>query len=147
MQKSSKTDELLETLIGEIRLLKETLTKKVELPTSLEDFPKEMKKSETAPSYPIPQEYRDLVDKTLNKSFGVRITPRADAPLFEFLIIVPDKYSNMSISQREIAKEDVRIKVINMADGVNGVKEWCEKVYKNFNPEIQSMIVADRLNG
>ena len=149
MPKSSKTDLLLETLISEFKSLKETLVNKRETVVvakePIREIPPDPEKNIVPiPVYPVPLEYNKLVNDILNKSFGVRITPRSDAPLLEFSIIVPDKYSNMPPAQREVMKEDIRPKVITMAEGVNGVKDWCERVYKNFNPEIQAMIVADR---
>ena len=136
-------------LVDEIKSLKDSLQPKQEVKPQEVFNGAQVNIAQTnvaVSSVPIPQEYRDLVDTILNKSFGVRMEHRSDAPLFEFSIIVPDKYSNMPPAQREIQKEDLRLKIITMAEGINGVKEWCERVYKNFNTEIQSMIVADRLN-
>lgn len=141
--------ENMALLVGEIKSLKDSLQPKQEAKPQEVFNGAQVNIAQTniaVSSVPVPQEYRELVDTILNKSFGVRMEYRIDAPLFEFSIIVPDKYSNMPLSQREVQKEDSRPKVITMAEGKNGVKEWCEKVYKNFNSEIQSMIVADRLN-
>ena len=137
--------ENMALLVGEIKSLKDSLSPKQE--AKPQEVPNGVVQTNIAVStVPVPQEYRELVNTILNKSFGVRMEYRTDAPLFEFSIIVPDKYSNMPLPQREVQKEDFRLKVITMAEGKNGVKEWCEKVYKNFNSKIQSMIVADRLN-
>ena len=141
--------ENMALLVGEIKSLKDSIQPKQETkPQEVSNGAQINIAQVDLPvlGVPIPQEYRELVNTILNKNFGVRMEYRTDAPLFEFAIIVPDKYSNMPLPQREIQKEDFRLKVISMAEGKNGVKEWCEKVYKNFNTEIQSMIVADRLN-
>jgi len=144
MEKISKTNLLLETLIKEVSSLKEVLIKRETEPIKPPEPIKPAVEEPASPQIPIPKEYRETVDKILNKSFGIRIIPRSDALVFEFVIIVPDRYSNMTSSQREIMKEDIRPRVIPMAEGINGVKEWTEKVYRNFNPEIQALIVADR---
>ena len=136
-------------LIGEIKSLKDSLQLKQEVKPQEVSNGAQVNIAQIDPailSVPVPQEYQELVNTILNKNFRVRMEYRTDAPLFEFAVIVPDKYSNMPLPQREIQKEDFRPKVISMAEGKNGVKEWCERVYKNFNTEIQSMIVADRLN-
>ena len=136
-------------LVDEIKSLKDSLQPKQEVKPQEVFNGAQVNMAQTnvaVSTVPVPQEYRELVNMILNKSFGVRMEYRIDAPLFEFSIIVPDKYSNMPLPQREVQKEDSRPKVITMAEGKNGVKEWCEKVYRNFNAEIQSMIVADRIN-
>ena len=136
-------------LVDEIKSLKDSLQPKQEVKPQEVFNGAQVNMAQTnvaVSTVPVPQEYRELVNMILNKSFGVRMEYRIDAPLFEFSIIVPDKYSNMPLPQREVQKEDSRPKVITMAEGKNGVKEWCEKVYRNFNVEIQSMIVADRIN-
>ena len=153
MPKQLELSGLLETLnknfsvlFEKIDSLKELLTKKeiVDIPKIV--ISKELEKVEPMEStYPIPLEYRELVDKTLNKSFGVRVESMTDAPAFIFSIIVPDKYSNMPLAQKEVNKVDTRLKVISMAEGINGVREWTERVYKNFNLETQALIMADRL--
>ena len=153
MPKQLELSELLETLnknfsvlFEKIDSLKELLTKKeiVDIPKIV--ISKELEKVEPMEStYPIPLEYRELVDKTLNKSFGVRVEPMTDALAFIFSIIVPDKYSNMPLAQKEVNKVDTRLKVISMAEGINGVREWAERVYKNFNLETQALIMADRI--
>lgn len=101
---------------------------------------------ETPMMTPIPLEYRLLVDNVLNRSFGIEIIPRSDAPLFEFAIIVPEKYSTMTPAYKQMYKVDRRPKVMNYAEGTNGIREWCEKVFNNFNQDYRSMIVADRVN-
>jgi len=94
--------------------------------------------------YPVPFEYRQVVDETLNKEFDIEINPRSDLPVFEFTIIVPDKYSNMSPDQKQMLGADRRPKVINYAEGINAVREWAQKVYDNFSMETKSQITNDR---
>lgn len=99
----------------------------------------------SATNYPIPLEYRQLVDNILNRSFGIEITPRSDAPLFEFTVVVPEKYSTLTQPQREMNMRDIRLKVLSYAEGVNGVREWCERVYSSFSQEVKGQITQDRI--
>lgn len=108
------------------------------------ETPVEVKKEEPK-EYPVPMDYRDAVDTILNPSFGIRITPSRDLPQFEFAIIVPKEYSNAPKAYWEMYHEDVRPRMINYADGLNGVTDWCGRVFNNFNPEIKAKIVADRV--
>lgn len=96
------------------------------------------------PAYPIPTEFRTLTDTILNKNFGIRVEPLSDSPAFQFVVVVPDKYSNMPAPAREMYKYDLRPKVITYAEGKNGVKDWLEKVYNNFSNETKAQIVSDR---
>lgn len=99
---------------------------------------------EVKDDYPIPQEYQQAVNSILNKDFGVRILPIKDAPAFQFIVLVPKKYSNVSPAHLQMYKYDMRPKVITYTEGTNGVKEWCEAVYKNLGAETQAMITTDR---
>lgn len=94
--------------------------------------------------YPVPLEYRNIVDTILNRAFEIRIVPKNDAPAYEFWIIVPEKYRSVSPAYIEMYKEEGHMKVLNYADGVNGVRAWTEKVFGSFNSSIQALIVADR---
>lgn len=102
------------------------------------------KAPEPTSTIPIPIEYRQQVDSVLNSLFGVEIEAAGDPLSMLFTIVVPNKYSPMSDSQREMMKRDLRPKVLDRSLGQSGVKEWCEIVYRNFTPEIQAQIVADR---
>jgi hypothetical protein len=94
--------------------------------------------------YPIPMEYREIIATVLNNSFGIQIEPMNDSPAFTLMIVVPDKYSNMTPAEREMYKVDMRPKVLTYAEGVNGVRMWAEKVFNNFSSEVKAQIVADR---
>lgn len=100
----------------------------------------------TSPStnFPVPIEWRELVDSTLNKQFGVEVSPDGDTASFGFSIIVPEKYSNAGKPHWETYHEDRRTRVISHALGLNGVREWTTKVYENFDPETKSRIAFDR---
>lgn len=98
------------------------------------------------PEYPIPLEYRQIVDSVLNSNFNIRCIPSKDSPTFEFGILVPREYSNAPVPHWDTYKEDYRPKSITYAEGVTGVKMWVDKVYDNFSNEIKAKIVADRAN-
>jgi len=113
---------------------------------------KEKKKSDKSKIYnlvnkskdPVPKEYKETVRNILNKRFGIIVEALTDKPASSVAIVVPEKYSGFTEDEMEVMKVDLRTKVINYADGVNGVKEWAEKVYSSFNPEVQAQIVTDR---
>ena len=95
---------------------------------------------------PVPLDYRMLADNTLNKSFEVRVNPLSDDPAFDLIISVPKKYSNAPAGHWEMYKADERHKVISYADGMNGVRQFCEQVFNNFSTETKTTIIQDRLN-
>lgn len=97
-------------------------------------------------AYSVPSDYRDIIDTTLNKNFGVEVVPLSDRPAFMLSILVPESYSNATKPYLEMYKKDVRPKVIYNHESLNGVKEWAEMVYNNFDLETKSRITADRIN-
>lgn len=113
----------------------------VEVVVPLAEAPVELQ----ATQYPLPPEYRDAVDQTLNKTFGVQLVPMSDTPAFQLHIVVPEKYSALTPDQRKMYGSDLRSKVITYAEGPNGVKAWAEKVFSSFNPEIKALIISDRV--
>lgn len=98
----------------------------------------------TGTNYPIPYEYREVVESVLNKEFRLEITPLSDKPAFQLSILVPKKYSNISPNQYDLMHEDRRSRVISFADGINGVRDWAQKVYDNLPQETKSMVVNAR---
>lgn len=97
------------------------------------------------PDEPIPQSYREITDRVLNHNFAIKIVSRKDIPAFSFILIVPPKYSDMPEAARALYKYDIRPKVITYAEAENGVRQWCETVWKSFLPETQSVIMMDRV--
>ncbi len=89
-----------------------------------------------APSMPVPSDFVDVVNTTLNTHFICRIEYFTDRPEFMFTIIVPATYS-------QEPQPDLRSKVLNNADGINGVRAWAEKVYSSFNHVVQAQIKND----
>lgn len=151
--KTNAVEQKLDQVLEALNKLTETLAKPITSqtpadeprPRLLPNTNEQGKAPTPEPSYPIPAEFRQQVDSILNAQFGIEIEGTGDPMSMLFTIVVPDKYSNMTASQREIAERDIRPKVIDRAMGVNGVKEWVDTVYKNFSPETQSQITADRI--
>lgn len=129
-------------LEAELAALKEQLAKKeeavavapVEAPAPIEE----------KAAFPVPSEWSEAVNTTLNKRFKVEVDYNSDTPTFGFSILVPKEYSNASKNHWEMYKEDRRTRVINNADGVGGVKQWVERVYNNFDNETKAKITSDR---
>lgn len=94
-------------------------------------------KAEIVEDYPIPEDFKDIVETTLNKRFRMRLHPMKDTPAYLFTIIVPSIYS-------KITDEDIRPKVIQHGEGVNGVRMWAEKVFSSFDHGLQEKIISDR---
>lgn len=92
----------------------------------------------------VPPEFREIVRELLNDKFDVRVTPLADSPSFQLMIVVPEKYSTLSDEHKKMYPEDIRARVISNGDGSIGVRAYVEKVWSSFNPTIQAMIVNDR---
>ena len=96
------------------------------------------------PKFPVPYEFNELKDTLLNKTFGIEIDYLPDQAAMNFSILVPKKYSNAGENHWITYKEDRRSKVISNALGANGVRQWCEQVYNNFNESTKSAITYDR---
>lgn len=146
---STTVETLLLQVIEELKGLRDAIAKPNTSTATLLNEPATLPlvapaSTPVAEQIPVPAGYRDEVDKTLNKSFGIEIEPHRDAPLVTVTISVPDKYSTLTPDQREMQPRDLRVKVITLAGGVAELKEYVDLVYKSFTPEIQAMITADR---
>ncbi|MFA5163922.1 MAG: hypothetical protein WC441_05405 [Patescibacteria group bacterium] len=102
------------------------------------------KLEKTRNNTPIPEDYRKAVDLILNQEFGIMIEPRSDTPEFNFVIVVPEKYSDLDLNEKRMHKVDLRSKNVSYAEKTGGVKAWAEKVYNSFNMETKAQIAADR---
>ena len=152
-EKARVLRETLDNLPETLKLLNEYVLRLGEKIEKMQEPPMEPLKEEVKTnstkkkrnSDPIPPDFSDIVRNTLNKNFTVELFSRTDAPLMELHIVVPDKYSTMTVEAKEMVKRDIRTRVISYAEGVNGVREFAEKVYNSFTPEYRSQIVADRI--
>ena len=156
MKKIKKEDKAADAMLQLVEAVKEntvllhSLFKKQEQLISVAPAPVISEVATTLSSetiIPVPLEYRHVVDAGLNKSFGIEIEPLFDRPSFTLVIVTPEKYSNLSEEYKKLYKRDLRPKILNYADGINGVRQWAEQVFNSFNQDIRSMIVADRVQG
>lgn len=93
---------------------------------------------------PVPADYLAVVKEVLNDKFRVEIEYSSNTPNFGFSILVPQTYSNAPKPHWDMFKEDRRTRVIENGKGLNGVKEWAERVYNNFDNETKARITSDR---
>ncbi len=98
----------------------------------------------TTGKLPVPPEYQDIVKYALNAKFQATIDYNPEG--MSFTIVVPDKYSTLTVEQRKNIGGDLRTKVVPNFEGANGIKLWAEKVFNSFSTEIRSQIMADRNN-
>lgn len=134
MAKSQK--EIIEGLVNDVEKLKLDMAALQKTPEVTVDAKPAV--PVPVPDYPVPAEYKEIIELTFNKSFGVRLEPMSDTPAFLLSIVIPPKYSKVT------SGEDLRPKVITYSDGVQGVRMWAEKVFGNFDVETQNLIVSDR---
>lgn len=142
----SRIENLLQNLIDRIERVEQAVQRPITSQAS--EINENMNPVAPVPALPgllpVPQDYRTLVDTLLNPQFGIELEAHVDAPVITTTIIVPDKYSTMTPTQREMLKRDIRPKVMTLAGGVAELREWVETVYRSFTPEMQSMITSER---
>mgnify|MGYP001565148873 CR=1 FL=1 len=151
MPKVSTNEELLKAVVA----LNNSVSKLDERLVALENPAVNPVVEEVVPiqveedSDPVPFEFRQVVDEVLNKFFEVRVKNGAkiseNVDGFVFSVVVPDKYSTASEFQKQSVGGDLRVKAIPYALREIGVREWCDKVWKTFNEDIQGQITEDRL--
>ncbi len=100
--------------------------------------------TQTSSGFPIPLDYREIVNSVLNWKFSIDMGYHGDSASFDFSILVPQEYSNATPAHWETFKEDRRTRVVDNALGLNGVREWAQRVYNNLPPETQAKVVFDR---
>ena len=81
---------------------------------------------------PVPPAWRKMVDETLGLDFGIDLVYPQSGSGFLFKIIVPPEKSNASAAHKEFYKVDIRTKAISYADGVEGIRKFCELVATNL---------------
>lgn len=139
----SKVVEDLRTKVDSLLLPKEVApvapVRQLEVPSNTDELDLML----GGKSDPVSSDIRQLVDEVLNKNFGIHLLSQLGS--FKFSIVVPDKYSSLSEDKKKMIKFDVRPKVIENAEGLNGARAWCELVLNNFDQTMQSLIVSDRI--
>ena len=153
MGRPKKVDSI-DTLVTDVKALitrVDALLEKRETPPEVitpspapvpEPVAKAVTKTET--QFPIPLEFREVVETILNKLFEIDIKYLSDQAAFEFYVRVPKKYSNAGDKHWEMFGEDCRSKVIINAYGAAGVREFIMQIYNNFTDEARSAISYDR---
>lgn len=93
---------------------------------------------------PVPHEWRDVIDRTLNAKFGAGVNYQPNGR-FELIITVPEEYSNASQREKEMYNNiDRRIKVMDNYLGAQGVQIYCDQIAKHLGAEIRAKIADDR---
>lgn len=93
---------------------------------------------------PVPQDFRQAVDTILNQNFGIEIDSRETPGAFGFSVLVPREYSNATQGHWETYKEDRRFKAIPRVEGIEGVKEYVNRVFNNLPQDTRTQIMIDR---
>lgn len=94
--------------------------------------------------FPVPLDYQEVVKTILNGKFRIEMDYSSDTASFSFGLFVPQEYSNAGKTYWDMYHEDKRSRVILNALGVNGVREWVQKVYESFDMETRAKIASDR---
>lgn len=130
-----ETNDLIKELVGVLKPKDVPITPTVDAPSVNVHGTVDSK-------FPIPYEYREVVDTVLNRKFGIDIDYVGGA--FNFSVLVPKEYSNAGEPHWQSYHEDRRTKNIDNALGTSGVRDWVTKIYDNLSPEIRSQITQDR---
>ena len=137
-------DNTLVDLLGSMKDTLEGLDKRLgkieetQPKTATEQIDKVMgkeKEDDTVQEMKIHPRHRKIVDELLGEQFfawesyeGVSSTH------FQFNIEVPEKLSSISKADRQkCQRRDIRSIAISLAEGENGVKEWCKKIRNNLS--------------
>jgi len=75
-----------------------------------------------------PPDILAIVHEVLGTEFTAVVKARTDSPHFDLDILVPEAYSSFTKEQKEMLHDDHRVIVIANADGLNGVRKYCEGV-------------------
>ena len=79
--------------------------------------------------------YKEVIENTLGNQFEAWQTyEETDDAHFMFHILIPPQLSPSKDNKSgKKVLPDIRSKAISHAEGINGVKEWCQKVRGNLN--------------
>lgn len=79
----------------------------------------------------VPATLLSEAKRILGDKFDFKCEPSGELPQFTFTIIVPPEYSPMKGKM-----PDLRSRVIPNVEGINGVREWCERVKSKIIKEL-----------
>lgn len=143
VKKESKVDELeknisdLTSIVSSLVDKIDKLTPKTQWAAKVEDKPSVVKEIDnkidhTSVDAPVPPKWRMLVDEILGSDFGVNVIYPDSGSGFMFEIIVPKDKSNASPTHLDFYKFDVRTKALSGAEGIGGIKKFCEQIKVNL---------------
>jgi hypothetical protein len=92
-------------------------------------------KDETLVEKKISSRHRQIVTEVLGAQFDAWETyDDVASTMFMFNVAVPLELSTMSAEDRRGGRrDDIRSKAVSLADGENGVREWCKKIKENLS--------------
>ena len=80
----------------------------------------------------IPPKWRQIVDEILGKDFGLSVEYPDSGKGFSFTILVPREKSNAPDAHWDFYRCDKRTKAIGNAEGIEGVRRYCELIKRNL---------------
>ena len=138
------TKEDLDRINNSLEKLTGLLEKKAEPAFAIKEPEQKAPEYEKTPDEPdkspVPPKWRAIVDEVLGTDFGVNIVYPDQGSGFLFKIIVPLNKSNATKDYLELYKTDIRTKAVSYQDGIEGVKQFCERVKKNLQRNTNKII-------
>lgn len=125
----SRLEKSVESMVAVVGKVVDGLEKKVvsqEIIAEREAIPDEIDAT------PIPPKWRAIVDTELDTDFGIQVRYPDNGSGFLFTIIVPLKKSNATKDYLERYKVDRRTVALSPNQGIDGIKNWCQRVRKNL---------------
>jgi len=142
-----KEIDLLIELATIVKELDKKIDKLIQIqPVSEKKTEEKLPENEIISNVPVPTEYRKIVDEVLNQKFGIKIEPLSDSPQFIMTVVVPSEYSPITPEEKQMMGADLRSATLSYVDALSKIRIWVEKIYKSFNPEMQSKILFERAN-
>ncbi len=140
-EKIPEKDDKVLNAIGNLTSLVKNLAERVEgvekkemdrIPEIKEEPIYTREKDETYPSKRQPTQYTKIVHEILSPDFEFDIED-IDPHNFQFTVYVPNKYSSLTDADKEAGVKDVRSRIIPVALGENGVRDWCKLIRTNLS--------------
>jgi len=131
------TKKEFDNLSGKIETLTEALTltlKNVKVDEAVEK--REELNSINPSEKMIDPEFRVIVDSILGKDFGMDVSYPKGTGTFIFKVMVPKDKSNATDAHWQFYKSDIRSKAIPFSEGLDGVRDYCNKIAKNLGVKL-----------